>query len=122
MSETNDSMPPIRGGKSLVMISVGAISSTTDGRHIPAPICNELLGRDIQHRAGRPIEGATSIELSVQLVQLPGRILLGNVAAGQPRLGVGQTDVIVGRVKPVIFWETPRHSTGPHLGNQRGRR
>src|SRR5829696_7326841 len=122
MSETNDSMPPIRGGKSFVMISVEAISSTTHGRQIPAPICNELLGRDIQHRAGRPIEGATSIELSVQLVQLPGRILLGDVAAGQPRLGVGQTDAILGRVKPVVFWESPRQPTGPQLGYQRGRR
>src|SRR4029453_4596859 len=100
MSETNDSMPPIRGGKSFVMISVEAISSTTQGRQVPAPVCDERLCRDVQHGAGRLIEGAASIELSVQLIQPSGRILLGNVAAGQPRLAVRQTDAILRRAKP----------------------
>src|SRR5215207_2416529 len=115
MSATNDSMPPIRGGTSFVMISVGAISSAAQRRQIATPACDELLRRDIQNRPDRLVEGPPSIELPVELVQLPGRIVLDDVVAGQPRLGVGEIDVLLGSAKPVVRWESLRNPTRAYL-------
>ena len=116
-------MPPIRGGKSLVTTRVGGTVSEppacrTRKRRQPAVSCR---GVHAQHRAARLVQRPAAVELGVEPAEVGDRVGLGDVAAGQPGLGVRPVELVLSGGEDLVPGQRAGRAVPPDRRQQVGR-